>query len=47
MEILYQIWDRVSDTGKESTRPVLLQILKPIEPQLKKMKEEKSAEPNG
>ena len=38
MEILKQIYDRVSNTGKEATRPVLMRLMKPIEEELKKMK---------
>lgn len=44
MKMLYEIWRRVSDERLESTRPVLMQILKPYEKRFKEMKEELNRE---
>lgn len=37
MRILKQIYDRVSNTNREATRPTLMRLMKPIEQALKGM----------
>ena len=44
MKMLFEVWLRVSDTQRESSRPVLMQILKPYEKRFQQMKEERNRE---
>lgn len=39
LEVLSDVWRRVSDTKEEATRPALTQIIKRLEPQIRQFNE--------